>query len=156
MLLVISRMWKRWILVPLPLPRFRFHKNVVFSLLAIPPTNAEAAGPADRFRFRIPDFFLHRFKKSEKSVDSNDNLDALCPSSSQVDIGANIYAVPCTEPRCGNTSWRRAVRLRDSILWFALISVKRSTTSMIHTNLTRSDGDSTKFITSKRNFIRET
>ena len=41
--------------MPLPLPRFRFHKNVVFSLLAIPPTNAEAAGPADRFRFRIPD-----------------------------------------------------------------------------------------------------
>jgi len=44
------------ILEPLPLPRFRFrsHENVVLSLVAIPPTNVEAADPADRFRFRIP------------------------------------------------------------------------------------------------------
>ena len=36
--------------------RFRFHKNVVIILVAIPPTNAEAAGLADRslLRFRIP------------------------------------------------------------------------------------------------------
>ena len=50
---------KRRISVPLPpflLPRFRihFHQNVVISLVAIPPTYAEAAEPADRFRFRIP------------------------------------------------------------------------------------------------------
>ena len=55
-------MRKRWILVPLPphpLPRlrfrfrFRFHKNVVILLVAIPPTNVEAADSADRFRFRF-------------------------------------------------------------------------------------------------------
>ena len=51
-------MRKRWILAPLPLPRFRFHKIVVVSLVAIPPTNAEAAGLADRFR--IP---AHNWKK---------------------------------------------------------------------------------------------
>ena len=50
--------WKRWILMPLPpLPLqrslFHFHKNVVISLVANPPTNAEAAGQADRFRFRF-------------------------------------------------------------------------------------------------------
>ena len=51
-------MRKQWNLVPLPLPRlrFRFHKNIVISLVAIPPTIAEAADLADliRFRFRIP------------------------------------------------------------------------------------------------------
>ena len=58
-------MRKRWILeplppfpLPLPLPRFRFHKNVVISLAAIPPTNAEAADSADRFRFRIPAYMV--------------------------------------------------------------------------------------------------
>ena len=52
-------MWKRWILVPLPalpLPHFRFHKNVVILLVAIPPTNVEVADSAYRFRFRIPGY----------------------------------------------------------------------------------------------------
>ena len=34
-------------------PRFRFHQNVVIFLVAIPPTNVEAADPTDRFRFRF-------------------------------------------------------------------------------------------------------
>ena len=33
--------------------RFRFHQHVVISLVALPPTNEEAADLADRFRFRI-------------------------------------------------------------------------------------------------------
>ena len=41
--LLRSGMRKRWILVPLPL-------NCSFLLLAIPPTNAEAADLVDRFR----------------------------------------------------------------------------------------------------------
>ena len=56
--LLQPRIWKWWILVllvPLP-PPLHFHQNVVILLVAIPPTNAEAADPAYRFRFhfRIP------------------------------------------------------------------------------------------------------
>ena len=44
-------------------PRFRFHQNVVIFLVAIPPTNVEAADLADRFffRFRIPGPQTHQF-----------------------------------------------------------------------------------------------
>ena len=42
---------KQWILVPLPLLRFPFHKNVVILLMAIPPT--KAAEPDGRFCFHI-------------------------------------------------------------------------------------------------------
>ena len=50
--------WKRSILrplPPLPLPRFlfRFHQNEIILLVAIPPTYLEAAGTANRFRFRF-------------------------------------------------------------------------------------------------------
>ena len=48
--------WKQSILGPLPpppLPRFRFRQSVVISLLAIPPTNLEAADTANSFRFRF-------------------------------------------------------------------------------------------------------
>ena len=38
------------ILVPLPLPP----KKLVNVFVAIPPTNAEAPDPADRFRFHFP------------------------------------------------------------------------------------------------------
>ena len=40
-------------LPPLPLPRFRFHQNVVILLVAIPPTYLEAADKNNRFRFRF-------------------------------------------------------------------------------------------------------
>ena len=45
--------WKRSILGPLPLPRFRFHQNIVNLLVAIPPTYLEATGKNNRFPFRF-------------------------------------------------------------------------------------------------------
>ena len=47
--------WKRSIIGLLRLPRFgfRFHQNAVILLVAIPPTNLEAADTANRFRFRF-------------------------------------------------------------------------------------------------------
>ena len=73
--------------MPLPLPyfRFRFHQNVVVTLVAIPPTNADAADPADRFHFRFRFRVLYLiicflFSHSETGDDSaldNSNRDDL-------------------------------------------------------------------------------
>ena len=41
------------LLLPLPLPRFRFPQNAVILLVAIPPMNLEVADTANRFRFRF-------------------------------------------------------------------------------------------------------
>ena len=58
--------WKRSILGPFPLLRFRFrfHQNVVILLVAIPPTHLEAAEKNNRFRFRFqnPAYQFYKIK----------------------------------------------------------------------------------------------
>ena len=51
----IAVFWKRSIIrpLPLPLPHFRFHHNVVILLVAIPTTYLEAADLANRFHLRF-------------------------------------------------------------------------------------------------------
>ena len=56
----VPEFWKRSILGPLPLPRFRFRQDVVILLVAIPPTYLEAVDIANhlRFRFQNPNAYL--------------------------------------------------------------------------------------------------
>ena len=65
---MILGMRKRWTCVPLPFPPIRFHKNVVILLVANPPTIAEAADSADRFRFhKYEVFFPHPWLRESET-----------------------------------------------------------------------------------------